>query len=39
VEHQVELGAELLHGELSNNPLYQLAEEHRLIDIDDSKLT
>ncbi|CAF2351528.1 unnamed protein product [Rotaria sp. Silwood2] len=34
-EHPIELGAESLHGELLNNPLYQLAEEHRLIDIDD----
>lgn len=38
VEHQIELGAESLHGEISNNPLYQLAEEHHLIDIDDSKI-
>jgi hypothetical protein len=38
VEHQIELGTESLHGEISNNPLYQLAEEHQLIDIDDSKI-
>jgi monoamine oxidase len=38
VDHQIELGAESLHGEISNNPLYQLAEEHHLIDVDDSKI-
>ncbi len=37
MEHQIELGAEVLHGKQSNNPLYQLAEEHHLIDIDNSK--
>ncbi|CAF1378465.1 unnamed protein product [Rotaria magnacalcarata] len=35
LDHQLELGAESLHGEISNNPLYRLAEEHHLIDIDD----
>jgi hypothetical protein len=39
VEHQIELGAEELRGGESNNPLYQLAEEHHLIDIGDSMLT
>ncbi len=29
MEHPIELGAEILHG---TNPLYQLAEEHHLID-------
>ncbi|CAF5040453.1 unnamed protein product [Rotaria magnacalcarata] len=38
LDHQLELGAESLHGEISNNPLYRLAEEHHLIDIDDSKI-
>ena len=38
VQHPVELGAEYLHGDLSNNPLYQLAEEYNLIDINDSKI-
>ena len=38
VDHTFELGAECLHGETSNNPLYQLAEEHQLIDIDDRKI-
>jgi hypothetical protein len=38
VEHQIELGPESLDGEISNNPLYQLADEHHLIDIDDSKI-
>jgi len=37
VEHQIELGAEVLHGKQSNNPLYQLADEYHLIDIDNSK--
>ncbi len=37
MEHQIELGVEVLHGKQSNNPLYQLAEEHHLIDNDDSK--
>lgn len=37
VDHPIELGAESLDGEISNNPLYQLAEENHLIDIDDSK--
>ncbi len=35
--HQIELGNESLHGEISNNPLYQLADEHHLIEIDESK--
>jgi hypothetical protein len=39
VEHQIELGAEELRGGESNNPLYELAEEHHLIDIGDSMLT
>ncbi|CAF1158250.1 unnamed protein product [Rotaria sordida] len=34
-EHPIELGSESLHGDILNNPLYQLAEEHHLIDIDD----
>ncbi len=38
MDHQIELGTETLHGGISNNPLYQLAEEHNLIDIDDSKI-
>ena len=38
VEHQIELGAESLHGETSKNPLYQLAEENHLLDIDESKI-
>lgn len=37
MDHQIELGAESLDGEIANNPLYQLAEEHHLVDIDDSK--
>ncbi len=37
MEHQFELGAEVLHGKQSNNPLYQLVEEHHLIDNDHSK--
>ncbi len=37
VDHQLELGNESLHGEISNNPLYQLADEHHLIEIDESK--
>ncbi len=37
VEHQIELGAEILQGSQSNNPLYQLADEHHLIDHSDSK--
>ena len=32
------MGAESLHGETSNNPLYQLAQEHQLLDIDDRKI-
>jgi len=38
VDHQIELGNESLHGEISNNPLYQLADEHHLIEIDESKI-
>lgn len=38
VDHPLELGVDVLHGESSNNPLYQLAEEHQLIDIDDRKM-
>jgi thioredoxin reductase len=38
VEHPIELGAESLNGEISNNPLYQLAEQSHLLDIDDSKI-
>ncbi|UJR27805.1 hypothetical protein I4U23_009074 [Adineta vaga] len=34
-EHQLELGVESLHGDRTNNPLYQLAEENHLLDIDD----
>jgi hypothetical protein len=37
VEHHIELGVEVLHGKSSNNPLYQLAEEHLLIDHSDRK--
>ena len=35
----MELGAAELEGEPSNNPLYQLADECHLVDIDDSKLS
>ncbi|CAF1286180.1 unnamed protein product [Adineta ricciae] len=35
LEQHVELGVELLHGDQTNNPLYQLAEENHLLDIDD----
>ena len=35
-KQQIELGAEVLHGQQSNNPLYQLAEEHQLIADGDS---
>jgi hypothetical protein len=38
VDDPIELGTESLDGEMPNNPLYQLAEEHHLIDIDDSKI-
>ena len=34
--HAIELGTETLDGEISNNPLYRLADEHHLIDRDDS---
>lgn len=34
----MELGAAELEGEPSNNPLYQIADECHLVDIDDSKL-
>ncbi len=37
MEHQIELGAEVLYGKQSNNPLYQLAEEYNLIDEDHSQ--
>lgn len=33
----MELGAAEVEGETSNNPLYQLAEDYHLADIDDSK--
>ena len=35
--HVLELGAECLDGEPSNNPLYRLAEEYQLVEMDDSK--
>lgn len=38
VDHALELGVDVLYGEPSNNPLYQLAQEHQLIDIDDRKM-
>ena len=38
MEQQIELGAEVLHGKSATNPLYQLAEEHQLIDYNDGKL-
>lgn len=34
-DQQIELGCEVLHGEVSNNPLFQLAEEYHLVDVDD----
>lgn len=37
VEHQIELGDEVLDGQQSNNPLYQLAEEYHLLNEDHSQ--
>ncbi|CAF1127976.1 unnamed protein product [Adineta steineri] len=37
MEHQIELGTEILQGDQSNNPLYQLADEHHLIDYSNNE--
>ena len=37
VEHQVELGGEIFHGQPSNNPLYQLADEYHLLNENSSR--
>jgi hypothetical protein len=36
-DHVLELGAETLDGEPSNNPLYRLADDYQLAEMDDSK--
>ncbi|UJR21809.1 hypothetical protein I4U23_024887 [Adineta vaga] len=36
MDQSIELGTELLQGNSTNNPLYQLAEEHHLFDQSDS---
>lgn len=37
VDQSIELGTELLQGNSSNNPLYQLAEGQHLLDQNDGK--